>query len=661
MAVLPSPSNTSQPEAQGFEANLDDLFLRFAVGPGRQMNINTAPLQAQAIQTSETPEDFQQEFGQIYSRTDFSGGEGLDKAHRRNGTERDFSRYWDSKGVDVFHGDEDTGYNAHLLYDVEQKTLTLTDTNNYIAQTTNGYLYITDDNDVYQSTDNGDTWGSPMSSTGITYKIQGITSFGDDLFLVSGDGGTNKELFFYDQSADTWTNQSLGASFTGYFTGIWFSKGTLFVSGKSDTAEYLWESSPFTQNFSGDFQTTNALTQTEPTHEFTDVIDAGAVVLAGNTDGNIYSLKLDGGSWSLKGQTKLSFEEIHSLAATEGLVFIGTKGSQSQTGRFYSAEVTVADNLYVLANRQLIKQWDNGIDLTPHSMFVTRDSVYMGIHESATTTYLWRYFLPTAGIARDIGVTHASNTTSLVKGITQAGTTVPKFVFVSSGQGVYKELDTYVSTGYIVTALADFYTSEKKQWVGAKLNTNGVSAGTVELATSTIPTDIDNIDSPTWQNQITIASGVGGDEQVLELVDGRWITAKLTITTSDTSQSPELLSFAIRGFQLVNDLVVDMPINISDQIERPFRKALRINGQGELIYQALRNKEGKNVQLEIFRPDTLLRGIIENVSSPIEEISSRGSVTQYCIVRFRGSKVIATSSSGQGLGIQLLGVNNLGL
>ena len=660
MAVLPSPSNTSQPQAQGFEANLDDLFLRFAVGPGRQMQINTAPLQAQAIQTSETPEDFQQEFGQIYSRTNFSGGEGLDKAHRREGTPIDFSRFWDSKGIDVFHGDEDTGYNAHLLYDVEQKTLTLTDTNNYIAQTTNGYLYITDDNDVYQSTDNGDTW-SVMSSTGITYRIHGITSFGDDLFLVSGDGGTNKELFFYDQSADTWTNESLGSSFTGYFTGIWFSKGTLFVSGKSDTAEYLWESSPFTKNFSGDFQANNALTQTEPTHEFTDVVDAGAVVLAGNTDGNIYSLKLDGGSWSLKGQTKLSFEEIHSLAATEGLVFIGTKGSQSQTGRFYSAEVTVADNLYVLANRQLIKQWDNGIDLTPHSMFVTRDSVYMGIHESTTTTYLWRYFLPTAGIARDIGVTHASNTTSLVKGITQAGTTTPKFVFVSSGQGVYKELDTYVSTGYIVTALADFYTSEKKQWVGAKLNTNGVSAGTVELATSTIPTDIDNIDSPTWETQITIASGVGGDEEVLELVNGRWITAKLTITTSDTSQSPELLSFAIRGFQLVNDLVVDMPINISDQVERPFRKALRINGQGELIYQALRNKEGKNVQLEIYRPDTLLRGIIENVSSPIEEISPRGSVTQYCIVRFRGSKVIATSSSGQGLGIQLLGVNNLGL
>ena len=657
MAVLPSPSNTAQPQAQGFEANLDDLFLRFAVGPGRQMQINTAPLQAQAIQTSETPEDFQQEFGQIYSRTNFSGGEGLDKAHRREGTPNDFSRFWDSKGVDVFHGDEDTGYNAHLLHAVEQKTLTLTDTNNYLAQTTNGYLYITDDTDVYESTDEGETW-SAMTSTNISYKVQGITSFGNDLFVVTGDGSTNKQLLHYDGT--TWNNESLGSSFTGSFTGIWFEKGALFVSGKSTTAAYLWQGNPFTGNFTGVFQTTSALTQTEPTHSFTDVVDAGAVVLAGNTDGNIYSLKIDGGTWSLKGQTKLSFEEIHSLAATEGIVFIGTRGRQSNTGRFYSAEVTVADNLYVLGNRQLIKQWDNGIDLTPHSMFVTRDSVYMGVHESTTETYLWRYFLPTGGLARDIGITHSSNTTSVVNGITQTGTTTPRFIFVSNGQGVYKELSTYVSTGYIVTALADFYTSEKKQWVGAKLNTNGVSSGTIELATSTIPTDINNINSGTWSQQITIASGQGGDEEVMELVNGRWLTARLTITTSDNTQSPELLSFAVRGFQLVNDLVVDMPINISDQVERPFRKALRVNGQGELIYQALRNKEGQNVQLEIFRPDTLLRGIIENVSSPVEEISPRGSVTTYCLVRFRGSKVIATSSSGEGLAIGLLGVKRLG-
>ena len=659
MAVLPSPSNTSQPQAQGFEANLDDLFLRFAVGPGRQMQINTAPLQAQAIQTSETPEDFQQEFGQIYSRTDFRGGEGLDKAHRREGTPTDFQRFWDSKGINVFHADEDTSYSVKLLNDIEQKTLTFSSDNNYLAQTTNGYMYITDDTDVYQSTDEGVTW-TAMTSTSISYTIHGIAAFGNDLFVVAGDGSTNKQLLSYVQSTDTWTDESLGSSFTGYFTGIWFAKGGLFVSGKSTTAEYLWESSPFTKNFSGDFQTTSALTQTEPTHSFTDVIDAGAVVLAGNTDGNIYSLKIDGGTWSLKGQTQISFEEIHSLAASEGLVFIGTKGFQSNTGRFFTADLTVADNLYVLTNRQLVKQWDNGVDQSPHSMFVTRDSVYMGIHESATETNLWRYYLPTAGIARDISITHSSDSDAKITGITLTGTTVPKFIAVVDGVGVFKETDTYVSTGYIISSLADFYTSEKKQWVGAKLNTNGVSSGTVELATTTVPLDINNVDSPTWEPQISVASGTGGEEEVLELVQGRWMSVKLTITTSDTSQTPEMLSFAVRGFQLVNDLVVDMPINISDQVERPFRKALRINGQGELIYQALRNKEGQNVQLEIFRPDTLLRGIIENVSSPVEEISPRGSVTTYCLVRFRGSKVISTSSSGEGLAIGLLGVKRLG-
>ena len=659
MAVLPSPSNTAQPQAQGFEANLDDLFLRFAVGPGRQMQINTAPLQAQAIQTSETPEDFQQEFGQIYSRTNFSGGEGLDKAHRREGTPNDFSRFWDSKGIDVFHAEQDNSYSVRLLKDVEQKTLTLSSENNYLAQTTNGYMYITDGTSIYQSIDEGVTW-TAMTSTQVSYDIQGIVAFGNDLFIVTGDGGTNKQLISYDLATTTFTDENLGAVFTGAFTGIWFAKGALFLSGKSTTAEYLWQSSPFIHNFSGDFETADALVTTEPTHQFTDVIDAGAVVLAGNTDSNIYSLKIDGGTWSLKGQTQLAFEEIHSLAATEGIVYIGTKGYQANTGRFYTAELTVADNLYVLANRQLIKEWDNGVDQSPHSMFVTRDSVYMGIHESATETNLWRYYLPTAGIARDLSVTHTSDTNAKVTGITQTGTTGGKFIMLISGVGVYKQTDTFVSTGYIISALADFYTSENKQWVGAKLNTNGVSSGTIALATTTIPADINNNVSPTWENQITVASGSGGDEEVLELVQGRWMSVRLTITTSDTSQSPELLSFAVRGFQLVNDLVVDMPINISDQVERPFRKALRVNGQGELIYQALRNKEGQNVQLEIFRPDTLLRGIIENVSSPIEEISTRGSVTQYCLVRFRGSKVIATSSSGEGLAIGLLGVKRLG-
>jgi len=661
MATLPSPDNTSNPQAFGYEANLDNLLLRMAAGPGRQLRIDTAPLQAQSINTSETPEDFQQEFGQIYSRTDFSGGEGLDKAHKRNGTDRDYSRFWDSKGVNVFAGDSDQSYSVQLLHDTESKSVTLTNDNNYMAQTTNGYLYLADGTTLYESTDAGETW-SAMTTTPVTisYDITGLAAFGNSVYITTSDG-TNGQFLHYDPALGTpWHSHNTGFT-NNNFTGVWFAKGSLFVAGISSTAEYFWNGDPFADSFSSSFSTGSALFKVEPTHEITSVIDGGAVVLAGSTDGHIYSLKIDGGTWSLKGQTKIPFEEIHSLAATEGLVFIGTKGFQSYTGRFYTSELTVADNLYVLTNRQLIKQWDNGVDQSPHSMFVTRDSVYMGIHESATETNLWRYYLPTGGIARNLVVSgHTSSATAKVLGITQTGTSTPLFVYVISGVGVYKEKTTYVDNGYLITALADFYTSEKKQWVGAKLSTESIQSGAVKLFTSTFTKDLDDVDATTWEEQVHLTSGVGGDEQVMELVNGRWITAKITISTVDNSQTPKLLAFAIRGFQLVEDLIVEMPVNVSDQIERPYRKALNVKGQGELIYQALRNKEGKNVELEIYRPDTLLRGIIENVSAPVEEISLRGSATYYCLVRFRGSKVTTETTAGEGLGLALLGVGKLG-
>ena len=660
MATLPSPNNTSNPEAFGYEANLDNLLLRMAAGPGRQLRIDTAPLQAQAINTNETPEDFQQEFGQIYSRVDFSGGEGLDKAHKRNGTDRDYSRFWDSKGVDVFGGDSDQSYNVQLLHDTEDTGVSLSDTNNYMTQTTNGNLYVADGTTLYESTDGGDSW-SAMTTTPITisYDITGLAAFGNSVYITTSDG-TNGQLLHYDPAAGTpWHNHNTGFT-NNNFTGIWFAKGALFLAGKSSTAEYFWDGDPFNDSFSSDFTVGSALFKVEPTHEITSVIDAGAVVLAGSTDGHIYSIKLDSGSWSLAGITELHFEEVHSLAATEGLVFIGTKGYQSYTGRFYVAELTVADNLYVLANRQLIKQWDNGVDQSPHSMFVTRDSVYMCVQESTTETNLWRYFLPTGGIARDLVVEHTSSSTAKGLGITQTGTATPLFVYSIAGVGVYKETTTYVTDGYLITALADFYTSEKKQWVGAKLSTESIQSGSVKLFTSTFTKDLDDSDATTWEQQVHLTSGVGGDEQVMELVNGRWITAKITISTVDTAQTPKLLSFAIRGFQLVEDLIVEMPVNVSDQIERPFRKALNVKGQGELIYQALRNKEGKNVELELYRPDTILRGIIENVSAPVEEISLRGSATYYCLVRFRGSKVTTETTAGEGLGVALLGVGGLG-
>jgi hypothetical protein len=638
MSVLPSPANTNAPESQGFEANLDDLFLRFAVGPGRQLNINTAPLQAQAIQTSETPEDFQQEFGQIFSRTDFAGGSGLDKAHRRNAGENDFQRFWDSKGIDVFSGKQvGQEYKVSLLHDTSELSSS-TNTNLYMEEMSGSIFFA--DSDVLKRIDTPTATSitvvsetAPSAGNAIT----GLAVLGTQLYIVANG------VIYKRTGASTYTTHNSHKTFSK----IWSMKGRIVAS---DTAGDLYQvtdsSNPTTM-------------KTLPTGtEWTDLTDGGAVVLGAASDGYIYSFTDESSSLTLKGQTFIEGEVPNAIDAAQGFIFYGTyqNTASGKIGRLYRAEITNANNLYVLVNAQLIKQWGSGsntLNQAPYKIISTRDSIYVGIVDSASKTNLWRYYLPTGGIARDLEFAES--------GVVQSISVFADRLFATvSGGGLYRESTNYVSTGYVITPLADFFTSEKKQWVGAKLNTNVVSSGSVRLFSSTIAADINSPTAATWSEQVSIFSGTGGDEEVMTLVDGRWIAGKIELNTDDVTQSPELLSFATRGFQLVNDLVVDMPINISDQVERPNRKRLKINGQGDLVYQALRNKEGKNVQLEIFRPDTLLRGIIENVSSPIEEISPRGSVTMFCLVRFRGSKVVQTSTSGVGLGIELLGVGRLG-
>ena len=638
MAVLPSSANTSHPQAFGYEADLDDLFLRFAAGPGRQLNINTSPLQAQAINTSETPEDFQQEFGQIYSRTDFAGGSGLDKAHQRNAGQFDFQKYWDSKGVDVFSG-KDVGneYKVSLLHDTDELSSS-TETNLYMQEMSGSIFFA--DGDVLKRIDSPlDTSPSVASETAPSAgnDITGMAVLGTRLYLVANGN------IYVRTGASTYSTHNSHKTFSK----IWSMKGRIVASDTSgDLYEVPDSSNPTTM-------------KTLPTGtEWTDLADGGAVVLACATDGYIYSFADESSTLTLKGQTFIEGEIPNAIDAAQGLIFYGTyqNTASGKIGRLYVAEITNANSLYVLVNAQLLKQWGDGsttLNQAPYKIISTRDSIYTGIVDSASKTNLWRYYLPTGGIARDLEFGESG----IVEGVAVFSDRI--FATVSGG-GLYRESTSYVSAGYVIMALADFFTSEKKQWVGAKVTCNTVSAGSVKLSTSISPEDINSPTANTWSEQVSITGGVGGEEQIVENVIGRWLAVKIDITTNDTNISPELLSFAVRGFQLVEDLIVDMPVNISDQVERPNRKALKVTGQGDLIYQALRNKEGKNVQLEIYRPQTFLRGIIENVSAPIEEISNRGSTTVYCLVRFRGSKIFTVSTASSKLGVGLLGVDRLG-
>jgi len=659
MPRVPTTADVSNPQRKGYDFRLDNLLFRTSISPDRQLVIRTAEFPSQQVDLRQNPEDITTNVGQIFSRNDFSGGQGLDFAHKRNNADKDITRYFDSKGVDVFHGDDETSYNVHLLFKTENKDVLGTGvannfngTNNYLIKTANNNLYVSDDTTIYESTDGGDSWSAMTPTITISYDIQGMAAFGNGFFFVTGDGSTGKQLCHYTGSV--WHVESLSTTFTGHFTGIWYEKEKLLISGKSTDAEYLFEADPFDHSFA--FPAADAIITTDPDYQFTSVTDAGAVILAANENGKIYSLKDVTGSLQIQGQTRIPFEEIHTIVATEGIVFFGTKESTRDVGRFYRAELTVADNLYVLGNRQLIKEWViDSIDTTPHAMFSSRDSVYCSVQEDTDETYLWRYYLPTAGFARDIKL----GAGGLCYGISQGN---GKFVTSISGKNIYKETSLYEDEGYIITPNIDFFTSEVKQWVGTTVEHDEITdSRRIQCYISTREGTIDYPNSGNWELTNDSTQGFGGEEFQINR-NARYLNMKIVLTpNTDFTGTPVFRSVSARALPRPQLIVVDIPVNISDQLERPNRKRIRVKNLGETVYQELKQKEGDSVTLELYSPAELIRGVVESVAYPVLNDANIGSVTQYCTVRIRGVRAEdITSEFTNIIGIGTLGVVGLG-
>ena len=85
--------NISNPKRYGYDLKLDDVLLRTAVGPNRQMTIQSSDVEGGQVNVRQNAEDFTSNLGRVFSRNDFSGGSNLDIAHRKNGSEKDTIRF----------------------------------------------------------------------------------------------------------------------------------------------------------------------------------------------------------------------------------------------------------------------------------------------------------------------------------------------------------------------------------------------------------------------------------------------------------------------------------------------------------------------------------------------------------------------------------------
>ena len=623
MPRIATRGDVSNPKRKGYDFRIDDFLFRAAIGPNRQMSIESSDVRGQEIDVRQNAEDFTRNLGRIYSRNDFSGGSNLDIAHRRNGGANDITRFWDSKGIEVFGKDKGTSYDLQLLHTTQISTGTdfsSTDDDNALAIVGTA-IYVADDNVLLKSTDGGDTF-SPIT-TGLTagYHIKGLAAHGDLLYITANNGSAGEIETITSGGTST---QKISAAI---YDKIFSVKGKFLVTIGSAIHQY-----------DGDSTVGSAIVTLPSGQTFTDVADVGAVILATATDGRIYAIKDVTGTFTVNGQTELSSNEIATcVAEVQGEIFYGTKEIQTSAskviGRLYRASITVANDLYVLANQQLIKEWNiDSVTAQPMFLFTTRDSIYTGIKESASESYLWRYYLPTAGIARDLEF----DAGGLIKGINKID---EKLIAIVGGSGFYKETNNFEADGYLITAAADFFTAEKKQFVEAQIETSNIESGTsAELHISDNLESINSKDDSNWDLALNIISGEGTVTAQTRKVS-RYITMKLVIKSAVADKTPKIQAIQTRALARPELVVVQIPVNLSDRVERPFRKPITVKNLGETIYQSLKDKEGSSVTLELFDPAEVIRGVVESIQYPITgQLAEVGSVTQYAIITVRGTR-----------------------
>ena len=616
MPRLTTQAEESNPKRKGYDFRVDNQLYRSAVGPGREMTIQSSDVNEQGVNVRQNPEDFTSNLGRIYSRNDFSGGSNLDNAHKANGSPNDVRRFWDSQGVDVFNTDLGKGYNLQLLNTTEKEQALSSAVNHMTVVGTR--IYVSDDETLYKSDDGGDTFSTVTEGLTAGYQIKGLTAHGDLLYITANNGSAGEIETLTSGGTST---QKMSAAI---YDKIFSVKGVLLVTIGNAIHQY-----------DGATTVGSAIVTLPSGQTFTDVTDAGAVVLVTATDGRIYSLKDISGTLTLKGQTEISGEQPTCIVESQGIVFYGTKELQTGSkviGRLYRANLRVADDLYVLAENQLIKQWDdNGIDNSPNALFTTRDSVYTGIKESGSTSFLWRYYLPTAGIARYYKAS-AGGTVNNIININE------KFLFTVSSDGVYQQTSNYEEEGFIIAPPADFFTAENKQFVEASVEVEELASGeTVELHLSNKYESINDSNDSTWQLEVNAESGVGEESVQLSRV-ARYIVAKVVLKSANQITSPKFKAFKVRALARPELVVIQIPVNISDRVERPFRKPILVRNLGETIYQSLKDKEGNAVTLELYDPAEIVRGVVEKITYPIQSNPNVGSVTQYAILTVRGTR-----------------------
>lgn len=635
MSPLPTRANTSRPVADGYGAliefdgrtDAETLFVRLAVGPGRELRWRTSPMETERVSTEETPQDIRPgQSGEVYSRTDHSGGEGLAEAHRRDATESDHRRFWESENIDVVRGEGGELAKLQLSKDFEVLTSALSAADWHISGRgdTQELWELRGGDRVRFTTD-------PFAAS-VTWTEETITGLADGTDIVSwGD-----EMYVSD-SVDGIYRRDTNGTWTLWTTTarprlMWVVKDRIVSAGA------VSDGGLGQVNSDG---TSSNIHTLAPGNKWHSVTDAGAAILAAASDGNIYTFVDEDGTLVLVGQTRFQGEIPISILGAQGIVLILTwsgPGAAEPKWRLWRA-VLVGERL---RDAQVLREWvtaaGSGNDIA--AMYASRDHAWIGVREEpewrgALQFTLWRYDFATGGLTRHWTLDTAAAVFDILS--------ISDRLFFSrknNTDGIHRQTTDFVSSGWLVGAAADFFSAAPKQWLGARLESSFIQSGGNIRLESTIDRN-QMVTAPNTEFVNVHWNGEQGDgsEKLITNVTSRWLVPRVAITRETSGGSPEVNAWSFRGVSSPEEVVAEIPINVSDRLEIPGRKPQTVSGSGDRMWDQLKSLEGKNAKVTLLKTGDEVDGQIESVTAPIPATAERGSQSVYCLLTVVGTQV----------------------
>lgn len=642
--MIPTIEDLAHPLAAGYDVRIDNTLWQSAPNSDGPTLVTPEPRERSPVVAPENPEDVAVREEEVsWSRTSWAGGEGLSIAHRRDGTESDFSRFWRSRRLLIEPA------NTHAAGQFETLTLlretTILDT---FPSATGGVRAVALDGSVY-----------------FTTGTENITVHDDDGTESSEDPGPSsdvvtaltrlgRELYASAGSTDGIRRRAEGGGWSAYLTTfeashLWGVKRRLLGAGTGADANKLYEVT--------DSAATAVLTL--PVGEsFVNVVDGGSHILAAATDGYVYALGEESGNLVLESETRIEGEIISTLAVSQGVIFVGTYHGTAAGGRIGRLWQTDIAETGQLGNRQLVRTFgdpttDN--DCAPYAGLGYQGDFFVWVHDR-----VWRLHLETGGLVSYLEAEQGSASTITLLS--------DKFLVAMTDTGglakAYLEQDTYETEGWLISPNIDFFTDRPKHWTALGLFHAALTSNQqVSLWYSTDPAAIDDPDHPSWTLAVNRAgpSQAIDDEISLTRVRSRWLALKVQLQGAGLS-TPAVRALSARARETAGDFRVQVTLNVSDWVDSPWRMRRRVPGLGRARWSTLLGYADQDVELELIAENWAIRGPVRIINPPLNARALRGSSSVEAQIVVEGvelSTVVGTNDANA-MGIQPLGIPTLG-